>query len=312
MAKLKQAHGNWVVGPDKFWDREFEISSLIEYLNEGANILLVAQRRIGKTSLMREVSRRIGNNFVCLHLDLQNCFKAEDFVVELSTATHRFQSLWEKTKSVFGNVFDKTAERIDSLQIEELKIKIRDGLVDANWEIKANRLFEILSNVEKPVVVFMDEIPILVNRILKDDDYRISKERVQAGDKFMSWLRSNSIKYQNKIRFVFAGSIGLEPILRQGGLTATINTFKPFELKPWNEETAIGCLKALSNQYSVSFEEDVYEHIIRKLACCIPHHVQMFFSHIYEFCKQHGGITCSKNVVDEVYKTRMLSSKGHA
>ncbi|MFQ5771658.1 MAG: ATP-binding protein [bacterium] len=312
MTKLKQAHGNWVVGPDKFWNRDFEVASFIEYLNEGANILLVAQRRIGKTSLMKEVSRTIEKDYFCIYIDLQNSFKAEDFVVELSAATHPFHSLWRKTKDVFSNVFNKAAEKIDSLQIEELKIKFRDGLVGANWEIKANRLLDILSNAEKPVVVFIDEVPILVNRILKDDDYKITNERVKATDKFMSWLRSNSIKHQGKIRFVLTGSIGLEPILRQAGLSATINTFKPFDLKPWDEDTAIGCLKALSNQYGVSFKQSAYEHIIMKLACCVPHHVQMFFSHIYEFCKQHAYKTCTIEIVDKVYETRMLSSKGHA
>ena len=75
-------HG--VVGKDRFWNRKFEIASFIEYLSEGANILLVAQRRIGKTSLMKEVARRIAKDFICLDLDLQNSFKAEDFVVEKS------------------------------------------------------------------------------------------------------------------------------------------------------------------------------------------------------------------------------------
>jgi len=312
MDKLKQSHGNWVDGPDRFWNRKFEISSFIEYLKEGANILLVAQRRIGKTSLMKEVSRRIAKDFICLYLDLQNSFKAEDFVVELSVAIYPFSSLWQKTKNVFSNVFNKAAEKVDSLQIDELRIKFRDGLVGANWEIKASQLLDILSKAEKPVVIFMDEVPILVNRILKDNDYKITKERIKETDKFMSWLRSNSIKHQGKIHFVLTGSIGLEPILRQAGLSATINTFKPFNLKPWDEETTIGCLKALANQYGVSFKQGACEHITKKLACCIPHHVQMFFSHIYEYCKQGGNMICTIDIIDEVYKTRMLSSKGHA
>jgi hypothetical protein len=46
--KLKQAHGNWVED-DKFWGREKEIELLAGKINEGAHILLVAQRRMGKT-----------------------------------------------------------------------------------------------------------------------------------------------------------------------------------------------------------------------------------------------------------------------
>ncbi len=67
--KLVTAHGNWVDG-DRFWDREGDIKAFIRRIDEGAHILLVAQRRIGKTSLMREVSRRITDRYTCLHVDL--------------------------------------------------------------------------------------------------------------------------------------------------------------------------------------------------------------------------------------------------
>ncbi|MGD0227050.1 MAG: hypothetical protein ABSF71_32385 [Terriglobia bacterium] len=46
---MKRALGNWVVG-DRFWDREQELKLFMEYLEAGANVLLIAPRRIGKTS----------------------------------------------------------------------------------------------------------------------------------------------------------------------------------------------------------------------------------------------------------------------
>src|SRR5437899_10481014 len=44
---LKRSTGNWVVG-DRFWDRETELGLFKERLNEGARILFVPPRRIGK------------------------------------------------------------------------------------------------------------------------------------------------------------------------------------------------------------------------------------------------------------------------
>jgi len=48
--KLQREAGNWVSG-EKFWDREVEVQSFLEHLQEGANLLLTAPRRTGKTSL---------------------------------------------------------------------------------------------------------------------------------------------------------------------------------------------------------------------------------------------------------------------
>ena len=58
--------------------------------------------------------------------------------------------------------------------------------------------FEQLAGSEKPVIIFFDEVPILVNRMLKGNDYKITEERRRQTDTFMSWLRDNSIRHRGK------------------------------------------------------------------------------------------------------------------
>jgi len=315
MSTLKQAHGNWVAGADRFWNRDAEIALFTQYLDEGASMYLVAQRRIGKTSLMREVSRRIEQRYICLHIDLQDASSPLDFVAALSAATHPHKSLWAKTREVFGNALDAAAGAIETLQIHEVQLKIREGLVQGNWEAKGAQLLAALAASERPVVLFMDEVPILVNRILKGTDVgalEITAERITATDAFMSWLRAQSILHNGKIRFVVTGSIGFEPILRQAGLSATINNFRAFTLDPWDPATAIGCLDALAKNYGVAFLQNASERAVERLGSCIPHHVQMFFGHIHEMCTRRGDLTCSPEDVERVYEERMLSTRGHA
>lgn len=313
MEKLKQAHGNWVAGEDRFWNREKETDLFIEYLDEGASIHMIAQRRIGKTSLMQEVARRIEDRYICLPLDLQTAHTAEDLIAKLSATTLPYQSLWQKTKAVFSNTLGSVTDNVESLQIEQVvTLKIREGLMQGNWQEKGNRLLDALAASETPVVVFMDEVPVLVNRILKGPDYQMTPDRIEAADALMSWLRDNSIRHRGAVRFVVTGSIGFEPILRQAGLSATINNLKPFHLEPWSPDVAMGCLRALANQYDVDYDPGACERMVERLGSCIPHHVQMFFGHIYETCRKRGDMTCTIDDVDHVYEKRMLSTKGHA
>ncbi len=53
---LRKAGSNWVEG-DRFFDRDAEIRALTERIREGTHTLLTAQRRMGKTSLVRETLR---------------------------------------------------------------------------------------------------------------------------------------------------------------------------------------------------------------------------------------------------------------
>ena len=97
MEKLKQAHGNWVTG-DRFWDREEDIDLFCSKVREGAHLLLVAQRRMGKTSLMKEVALRLFDEFECVFVDFQNASAPQDAIAELSIALHPHKTLWTRLK----------------------------------------------------------------------------------------------------------------------------------------------------------------------------------------------------------------------
>ena len=312
MEKLKRSQGgNWVDG-DRFWGRDAELVLLTEYLDEGANVLMVAQRRIGKTSIMREAIRRLQDRYICLFVDLQSANSIPDAVVELSAATFQYDFLWHKTKNIFSNIINKISDKIDSLQIDEIKVTLRAGLTGGDWRNKGDELFDILSQANRPVLVFMDEVPILVNRLLKGYDYQITPERRQEVDAFMSWLRENSTRHKGKVRIIIAGSIGLEPILQQAGLSATINNLLAFELKPWDRQTAAGCLEALANEYGLSYQPQATSVILDHIGICIPYHVQLFFDHLYRLCRLRQIKEISSELVAEVYENDMLSVRGHA
>jgi len=311
MAKLMQSQGNWVIG-DRFWNREKELELFTKRVDEGAHLLLVAQRRMGKTSLMQEAARRLKDKYICLFVDLQKSFNAAESIVELSLATQPHKSLWEKSKGIFSNILGNFANRIDKVEVAEIGVQLRAGITEGDWATKGNQLFSTLASSEKPVLLLMDEVPIMVNRVLKGQDFAITPERRARADEFMSWLRENSIRHKGKVRIVISGSIGFEPILRQAGLSATINTFAPFELPPWDKPTAVGCLEALGNQYKIQLGDGAAEAIAERLGCCIPHHVQMFFAHIHDRCVRRNRMEFAAGEVHEIYNTEMLSVRGHA
>jgi len=132
-------------GRDRFWDREKDIELLTRNLNDGAHILLVAQRRLGKTSLMREIKRRLNDDYISLFIDLQNSSSAEDVVVEMCKVLRPHQSLWTTTKDLFSNVLNRLSESIEELNLGEVGIKLRAGLTSGNWREKGDAVFSILS-----------------------------------------------------------------------------------------------------------------------------------------------------------------------
>lgn len=307
---MVKAGGNWVDG-DRFFNRETELAALSERIGDGTHTLLTAQRRIGKTSLVRETLRRLAaeDAFETLFVDLEGAMNTEDVIAEIAFQTRSVHGLWLRIKHTFSNILKQTGDLVEEIGASELKVKLRATINSGNWKQKGDAIFTALANHQKPVVLAIDELPILVNRLLKGQDYRITPERKQAADEFLGWLRKAGQAHRN-IRLIVSGSVSLEPILLQAGLSAHANIFSPFELKPWSETTAAQCLAALAANYQLDLPLEVRQLMCRKLRCCIPHHVQQFFDNLHEHLRREGRTKATPKDVDRVYDDDMLGIRG--
>ena len=318
---LRKAGGNWVEGEDRFFDRETELEALTERVHDGTHTLLTAQRRMGKTSLVRELLRRlkVEGRFETVFVDLEGASTPADAVAEIGFQSRAAQGAWGRIKSLFANVLPAEVEvggRVPALADADLRVKLRAGIDAGNWRHKGDEVFAALAGNGRPVVLAIDELPILVNRLLKGDDYRegrdygITPERRRTADELLSWLRKNGQMHRGRVCMILSGSVSLEPILQQAGLSAHANIFSPFDLKPWNRETAIACLGALGETYDLDLPHAVRQDMCRRLRCQIPHHVQRFFDTLHDDLRRAGRHSASLEDVEHVYAREMLGIRG--
>ena len=248
---LRKAGANWVDG-DRFFGRQSDLAALKERVLDGTHTLLTAQRRMGKTSLVRELLRRLakGGEFKTVFVDLEGANNAADAIAEIAARSMPLQGGGHRIKALFANLLSGAGERVEELSASELKVKLRAGLDTGNWRQKGDGVFAGLAENELPVVLAIDELPILVHRLLKCGGDRIMPEGRHAADMFLSWLRRNSQEHR-KIILILSGSIGLEPILGRAGLSALVNVYSRYELRPWNRKVASECLSALAEAYEI-------------------------------------------------------------
>ena len=309
MPGLKKAGSNWVDG-DRFFDRDGELGVLRARVENGTHTLLTAQRRMGKTSLVRELLRRLADEgqFETVFVDLEDVRTAADAVVEIGVESRHVHGAWDRIRSGFANVL----RGIDELAVAEVRVKLRAGIDPGNWRQKGDAVCAALAKDERPVVLALDELPILVNRMLKDHHYRITPAGKRDVDEFLSWLRKIGQDHRDRIGLILSGSIGLEPILHQAGLSAHANIFSPLELKPWDEKTALGCLAALADTCGLDLPLAAGKEMCRRLRCLVPHHVQRFFDSLDEDLRLRGRNHASVEDVERVYTDEMLSVRGQA
>ena len=310
--KLTKAGANWVDG-DRFFDRENELETLRERILDRNHTLITAQRRMGKTSLVRELLRRLEDEgeFATVFVDLEAANDAADAIAEIAIQSKTLESVWDRTRSFLTNRLLDASERIDEISISELRLKLRASIGAGTWQLDGDQVFEALAANDKPVVLAIDELPILINRMLKGHDYEITADRRVNTDQFLSWLRRNGQAHRNNVTLIVSGSIGLEPVLKQANLSAQANIYAPLDLKPWTEKTAIDCLDALARNYRLELPEEVTRAMCDHLRCCVPHHVQQFFDHLHQHLRSAKRNLATVDDVRHVYEQDLLSVRGH-
>lgn len=110
------------------------------------------------------------------------------------------------------------------MSLVELKAKNFD------WRKPAEELETFLKDADSRTILPIDELPLLIGSIVKQDPTGNRAER------FLLWLKR--LREQFEPRWFFAGSIGLDSVARKLKLSGTIHDLQPIELGAFTEEKA--------------------------------------------------------------------------
>ena len=299
---MKLATGRWVSGDD-FFDRESELQVLDARVRAGNHILLTGQRRMGKTSITRELGRRLkAQGWVFLFTDVEGATCAEDVIADIAAAVYPVRSVSSRLATTMKNWFTENIEEVSAL---DFRIKIRAGLSAGTWRRYGEQLIRDCAEHDQPVLLVIDELPIFLKRLLGQHD------GAQRVDEFLSWLRSvvQGLGTRSLVLIV-SGSIGLKPLVQRLGITDRINHLDPFRLGPWDRHASVTCFERLAESHELPVEQGVAEAVYDALGTGIPHHVQSFFARLREFAIMHGRDLVTMDDVDTVYRTTLLGPSG--
>ena len=90
---MRPTAGRWVSGDD-FFDREGELRVLESHVRDHNHLLLTGQRRMGKTSITRELGRRLeATGWIFLFADVEGSTFPEDAVATIAKETYPIRSI---------------------------------------------------------------------------------------------------------------------------------------------------------------------------------------------------------------------------
>ena len=299
---MESSTGRWVSGND-FFDRESELRILDARVRAGNHTLLTGQRRMGKTSIARELGRRLeAQGWVFLFTDVEGATCAEDVIADIAEAVHPVRSISSRFATAMQRWFTGNIEEVSAL---DFRIKIRAGLSAGTWRRYGEQLIGDCAAHDNPILLVIDELPIFLKRVLGQEG---GAGRV---DEFLSWLRGVVQRLSTgSLVLLVSGSIGLEPLVRRLGIPDRINHLDPFRLGPWDRHASVECFNHLAKSHGLPVEDGVADAVYDALGTGIPHHVQSFFARLREFSIMTGRDRVALGDVSTVYHATLLGPSG--
>ena len=133
---MKLSTGRWVSGDD-FFDREAELRILKRMVLDGNHVLLTGQRRMGKTSIVQDLGRRLkGEGWLFLFADVEGGMCAEDVVAEMAKAAYPAHAL---SSRITAGMRLLLSGHIDEVNAYDFKVKFRAELDTGNWRRHGNK-----------------------------------------------------------------------------------------------------------------------------------------------------------------------------
>ena len=302
---MKSSTGRWVIGDD-FFDREGELALLETHVRNANHMVMTGQRRMGKTSILRELGRRLEQRgWVFLFADVEADRSEEDLIASLAKAIHPVTPIRVRLLRGMGRRLRRLAGRVEKVSAHKFAVRFRAGLDSGNWRRNGEDLIAHCAEHDQPVLIVIDEVPIFLARLLRQED---GTRRV---DEFLSWLRATFQKVDGRnLTLILSGSIGLAPLVERLGISDRINYLHPVRLGPWNLEVSVQCFEELTKSHGLSADDGVARSVYEHLGIGIPQHVQSFFACLWDYVQMHGRNRITLDDVAEVYRTELLGPSG--
>jgi len=273
---IKSIAGSPVEG-ENFFGRETVLKHLWEVL-EAQDVLLLGPRRIGKTSVSRRLCEKAKESgYRAFEVNVASCEDEAAFVDKLLEAVREnADSLLKATAADWwGGVSDRLAAvRKITFSAGGASASVDVGAANAEqWDKLATDLLRKLAGLHGSWLIYMDELPIFLFRLLEKSNGNIDRVR-----RFLDWFRNDIREHVSckSLHWLISGSVGLDTLVQRCRIPDTINTLNHQQLPPFDrDKEADPFLEQLSASHKLDLTPELRKQILDGIGWTQPFFIQL-------------------------------------
>lgn len=295
-----------VIGPpaigENFFDRTDELRRLWRDLDSGNNLLLLAPRRVGKTSLLRKLEDDAwAQGWAAAYVSVADAATESDLIQLLLKAVlakdaknEIRRALASKWKKSIGPV----VSRVDELSFGELGVKLREP--DApGWRDLLTDLESALPLVRERWVIALDEFPLFIQKLIHNDG---NSDRAREFLIALREFRQRRVgDHAATVQWILSGSIGLDGLAQRHRMVTAINDLKLFPLGELTRQAADELVETVGMLEGLDLNAATRSHLLDRAEWLIPYHLKILVSSLRDEAER-GGDEPSPALVDRAFE----------
>ena len=233
MAKAQQANPGGILAPDEVVGRDKLVAQLWKILNK-QSLYITAERRMGKTSIVRDKMGRIApDGWKLIYLDVSKAVSPLQFVEALLNKSRTHLEADKKAKFLCYGLLNK----LSGMTITAgAGIKLPDAL-GIHWKTLLETLARDIAELDVRIVLAFDELPLMLDAIKRRQGDVDGEALIME---LLDVLRA--LREETNLRMIYTGSLGLHHVLtilrEQGYQNDPTNDMRPVDLEPLTQEDA--------------------------------------------------------------------------
>ncbi|NQU86349.1 MAG: hypothetical protein HQ541_11360 [Mariniphaga sp.] len=281
----KTKTGDAVTG--EYYLRRQKINDLFwSYIEKRSDVLFVAPRRIGKSSIMKDLVASAPKNYYCIYKNIEGATTKNLFYKRI------FEMLIQRLSWTKKNIAFVTSwiSKYDIKKIGKDSIEL-----GKSPKVYQKEVFGLLNEVAKEgliVILFIDEfVEVILNLRNKGN----TEDAISILHELREIRHNSDLK---NIIFVYAGSIGLHYIVKEIGRPKLINDLEPLNIDPLTIPEAKQLINRLTKGATIQYDKKNQEYLINKIEHLIPYFIQLMIAEINVIAFKNDSENINTDLID--------------
>ncbi len=264
---------------------------------KGNHILFVAPRRVGKTSIMQDLADNCPEGYYCIYQNIEGVKSKNEFYERLFGFVLQCADKATKAKAFMAGILKKYGIE----EISKSGVKFKNSTLDYEKELRD--ILPTLRDAKINTVIFLDEFAEVINKL--------SRQNLQqdAIDILHTLREIRSDKDFKHFTLVFAGSIGLEFVIRSIDRPKLINDLHPVETNALTAEETDRLIAQLTASATIQLSPAAVAYLKNKVTHLLPYYVQLMLEEIDLTARDAGQPVITHAMIDAAFERVLQKNK---